>query len=179
MRGFCGGFNSLTFHLLPLIFVPFFLVFFFFLVEPKIPLECMAQNNEKRGKQRSPESSKSQSEWRERQTVLVSATMPPALLEASVKWGSRPILVRAKGQQKTDLLSDSESTETESQKSATAAIIEGVKDSLPPNLDHRYSLEILKKLKILEISLFSLFNLVFGFFGLFFQVHCCTSTVQN
>lgn len=68
----------------------------------------------------------------ERQTVLVSATMPSAVLEAATQWGHRPLHIVAGKTPVEAVPVGSPST------NAAAASVEGIGDSLPTNLTHWY-----------------------------------------
>ncbi|BFI28121.1 protein MpISE1 [Marchantia polymorpha subsp. ruderalis] len=78
----------------------------------------------------------------ERQTILVSATMPPAVLRAASSWGHKPLLVRA-----TSII-DVETPGAFSpawgspvdKDEAQSADLKGARESLPPNLEHFYLL---------------------------------------
>ncbi|KAJ7552725.1 hypothetical protein O6H91_06G067200 [Diphasiastrum complanatum] len=76
----------------------------------------------------------------QRQTILVSATMPPAVLSAASEWGHKPLLIRATVTEDvdTEIKQARENADLEVQNSA--ANIRGVRDSLPPNLQHFYML---------------------------------------
>ena len=78
----------------------------------------------------------------ERQTVLVSATMPAGVLEAATKWGNRPLHVRAGAVTEVAVPGGSAKggrgdTEGGRAKEAEAIARAGIRESLPPNLDHR------------------------------------------
>lgn len=72
----------------------------------------------------------------ERQLILVSATMPVQVLTAAARWGHQPLLLRASGRQELDGAVGGGSSPGSSP--AGRAAVEGVLESLPPNLDHRY-----------------------------------------
>lgn len=76
----------------------------------------------------------------ERQTVLVSATMPPAVLRAAAIWGHRPLLVRAQSIiQVEDYRSESSSIDPVTKELSSASPdLQGARESLPPNLEHCY-----------------------------------------
>lgn len=76
----------------------------------------------------------------ERQTVLVSATMPAAVLRAAAIWGHRPLLIRAQSIiQIEDFRSESPSLDRESENSPNASPdLQGARESMPPNLEHIY-----------------------------------------
>eukprot|EP00850_Spirogloea_muscicola_P022023 SM000273S10233 [mRNA] locus=s273:35863:39064:+ [translate_table: standard] len=101
----------------------------------------------------------------ERQTVLVSATMPTAVLEAAARWGHRqakptspefayadkkirllrlqpalmlrllPLLVRAGSVVEVGAKPD---LPLDAKDNAAKSVLDGVRESLPPNLEHRY-----------------------------------------
>lgn len=77
----------------------------------------------------------------ERQTVLVSATMPPAVLRAAAVWGHRPLLVRAtsiievESAEARPSLNDSN---TAREDTSVSPDLQGARESLPPNLEHHY-----------------------------------------
>lgn len=81
-------------------------------------------------------SSSKKNERIERQTILVSATMPPSVLRAANTWGHKPLLVRANSvvdigsapNMDTAVSDDSNST------------IQGAIESLPPALEHFYAM---------------------------------------
>ncbi|CAL9051780.1 unnamed protein product [Musa banksii] len=77
----------------------------------------------------------------DRQTILVSATIPFSVVRAARNWGRDPLLVRAKSVVPLDslpapgpgvLASDSEMTST------TSSVTQGATESLPPSLKHYY-----------------------------------------
>ncbi|OAY79869.1 DEAD-box ATP-dependent RNA helicase 47A [Ananas comosus] len=77
----------------------------------------------------------------ERQTIMVSATIPFSVVRAARSWGRDPVLVRAKSVLPLDSVSTdgpvpfkSNPDTTSSSSSAT----QGAIDSLPPNLEHYY-----------------------------------------
>ena len=78
----------------------------------------------------------------ERQTVLVSATMPSAVLRAAAVWGHRPLLVRATSIIEVENYKPGPSSSNgESPKEAAASIspdLQGARESMPPNLEHFY-----------------------------------------
>jgi superfamily II DNA/RNA helicase len=75
----------------------------------------------------------------ERQTVLVSATMPPAVLRAAAVWGHRPLLIRATSIIEVEAPGSNYPYQSESSSdSSSSADLQGARESLPPNLDHSY-----------------------------------------
>ncbi|KAH9328596.1 hypothetical protein KI387_000704 [Taxus chinensis] len=66
----------------------------------------------------------------QRQTILVSATMPPSVLRAASSWGHKPLLVRANN------VIDVESAAVSG---TTGSTIQGAIESLPPSLEHFYA----------------------------------------
>jgi superfamily II DNA/RNA helicase len=76
----------------------------------------------------------------ERQTILVSATMPPAVLRAAAIWGHRPLLVRAQSiiQVEDYRLESSAIDPVTKELSSASPDLQGARESLPPNLDHLY-----------------------------------------
>lgn len=75
----------------------------------------------------------------ERQTVLVSATMPPAVLRAAAVWGHRPLLIRATSIIEVEAPGSNYPYQSESSSdSSSSADLQGARESLPPNLDHCY-----------------------------------------
>jgi len=76
----------------------------------------------------------------ERQTVLVSATMPAAVLRAAAIWGHQPLLIRAQSIiQIEDFRSESRSVDGESKDSPSSSPdLQGARESMPPNLEHVY-----------------------------------------
>ncbi|KAL2641455.1 hypothetical protein R1flu_009042 [Riccia fluitans] len=76
----------------------------------------------------------------ERQTILVSATMPPAVLRAASSWGHKPLLVRATSIVDVEIpgaFSPSWGS-TVDKEEGNSAELRGARDSLPPNLEHLY-----------------------------------------
>ncbi|CAK9871344.1 unnamed protein product, partial [Sphagnum jensenii] len=74
-----------------------------------------------------------------RQTVLVSATMPPAVLRAAAVWGHRPLLIRATSIIEVEAPGSNYPYQSESSSdSSSSADLQGARESLPPNLDHSY-----------------------------------------
>uniref|UniRef100_A0A0C9S8H6 RNA helicase n=1 Tax=Wollemia nobilis TaxID=56998 RepID=A0A0C9S8H6_9CONI len=76
----------------------------------------------------------------QRQTILVSATMPPSVLRAASSWGHKPLLVRANS------VIDVESAHKMGVAvSGTAgSTIQGAVESLPPSLEHFYAISKLQ-----------------------------------
>ncbi|XP_024368929.1 DEAD-box ATP-dependent RNA helicase 47, mitochondrial [Physcomitrium patens] len=75
----------------------------------------------------------------ERQTLLVSATMPQAVLRAAAVWGHRPLLVRAQSIIRVeDFRVEPSSIDSETKESTVSPDLQGAKESLPPNLEHFY-----------------------------------------
>ncbi|KAL3678012.1 hypothetical protein R1sor_020968 [Riccia sorocarpa] len=76
----------------------------------------------------------------ERQTILVSATMPPAVLRAASSWGHKPLLVRATSIIDVEIPGafSASSTSTLDKEEGNSAELEGARESLPPNLEHFY-----------------------------------------
>lgn len=77
----------------------------------------------------------------ERQTVLVSATMPSAVLRAAAVWGHRPLLVRATSIIEVENYNPRSSSNGETPKGGAASIspdLQGARESMPPNLEHFY-----------------------------------------
>lgn len=76
--------------------------------------------------------------WSERQTIMVSATVPFSVVRAARSWGVNPLLVRAQSVVPLDSLSSSGvglvSTTSPTSNSVTQAAI----GSLPPGLKHYY-----------------------------------------
>ncbi|GLJ46041.1 hypothetical protein SUGI_0970040 [Cryptomeria japonica] len=67
----------------------------------------------------------------QRQTILVSATMPPSVLRAASTWGHKPLLVRANS------VIDVESA---ARSGSSGSTIQGAIESLPPSLDHFFTI---------------------------------------
>ncbi|MCO5595294.1 hypothetical protein L7F22_049335 [Adiantum nelumboides] len=76
----------------------------------------------------------------ERQTVLVSATMPMAVLRAAAEWGKRPLLV--KGTTVMDV-EDAPPSQVVSEQPASQDA-RGVKESMPPSLQHFFAISALQ-----------------------------------
>ncbi|MCO5611071.1 hypothetical protein L7F22_065321 [Adiantum nelumboides] len=76
----------------------------------------------------------------ERQTVLVSATMPMAVLRAAAEWGKRPLLV--KGTSVMDV-EDAPPGQVVSEQPASQDA-RGVKESMPPSLQHFFAISALQ-----------------------------------
>jgi superfamily II DNA/RNA helicase len=78
----------------------------------------------------------------ERQTILVSATVPFSVVRAARSWGRDPILVRAKSVVSLDSVTAGPGSEPGSGPNAASsnAVTQGTIDSLPPSLEHYYSL---------------------------------------
>ncbi|KAG0588968.1 hypothetical protein KC19_2G281600 [Ceratodon purpureus] len=76
----------------------------------------------------------------ERQTVLVSATMPPAVLRAAAIWGHRPLLVRAQSIIEVEDYKPASSSIDPVTKELSGASpdLQGARESMPPNLEHFY-----------------------------------------
>ncbi|XP_072963722.1 DEAD-box ATP-dependent RNA helicase 47A [Typha angustifolia] len=77
----------------------------------------------------------------ERQTVMVSATVPFSVIRAARSWGRDPILVRAKTAVPLDSISLPGSTPFGSSSDGTSTsspVTQGAVDSLPPGLEHYY-----------------------------------------
>eukprot|EP00250_Pteridium_aquilinum_P021777 c25220_g2_i1 orf=550-2379(-) len=75
----------------------------------------------------------------ERQTVLVSATMPTAVLRAAAEWGQKPVLV--KGKTILDMESAAPSSDVPQPASED---VKGVKESMPPSLQHFFAVSQLQ-----------------------------------
>lgn len=78
----------------------------------------------------------------ERQTILVSATVPFSVIRAAGSWGRDPLLVRAKSVVPLDSVSVPRPVSFASSSdanSSSGSIAQGVADSLPPALKHYYS----------------------------------------
>ncbi|GAQ79325.1 P-loop containing nucleoside triphosphate hydrolases superfamily protein [Klebsormidium nitens] len=86
----------------------------------------------------------------ERQTVLVSATMPRTVLQAAVKWGYNPVHITPEGPQEIAVGAAAKAAALIGT-SATGVVVpaavpsaaatatgDGLAASLPPNLDHRF-----------------------------------------
>lgn len=69
----------------------------------------------------------------ERQTVLVSATMPAAVLRAAAEWGQKPLLVKGKN------VIDVENAPVSNLSQPAPADVQGVKESMPPSLQHFFA----------------------------------------
>ncbi|KAI5064803.1 hypothetical protein GOP47_0019498 [Adiantum capillus-veneris] len=76
----------------------------------------------------------------ERQTVLVSATMPMSVLRAAADWGQKPLLV--KGKMVMDV-EDAPPSHVLSEQSASQDM-RGVKESMPPSLQHFFAISPLQ-----------------------------------
>jgi superfamily II DNA/RNA helicase len=78
----------------------------------------------------------------ERQTILVSATVPFSVVRAARSWGRDPILVRGKSVVSLDSITAGPGSETGSGYDAASsnAVTQGTIGSLPPSLEHYYSL---------------------------------------
>ncbi|KAG1355205.1 DEAD-box ATP-dependent RNA helicase 47A [Cocos nucifera] len=77
----------------------------------------------------------------ERQTILVSATIPFSVIRAARSWGRDPLLVRAKSVVPLDSVSVPQPTSFASGSdaiSSSGSTTQGVADSLPPALKHYY-----------------------------------------
>lgn len=75
----------------------------------------------------------------ERQTVLVSATMPMAVLRAAAEWGQKPVLVKGKAVVDVE---DAPSSDVLQQPVSEDA--KGVKESMPPSLQHFFAVSQLQ-----------------------------------
>ncbi|KAH7366324.1 hypothetical protein KP509_18G072800 [Ceratopteris richardii] len=71
----------------------------------------------------------------ERQTILVSATMPMAVLRAATEWGQKPLLI--KGKEVIDVEDAPPSTDVYAPTSSEDS--RGVKESMPPSLYHFFA----------------------------------------
>eukprot|EP01018_Ginkgo_biloba_P017963 Gb_01276 [translate_table: standard] len=71
----------------------------------------------------------------ERQTILVSATMPPSVLRAAGTWGHKPLLVRANSVVDVESAPNMDSVIP----GVSNPTIRGAIESLPPSLEHYYS----------------------------------------
>ncbi|XP_024515177.1 DEAD-box ATP-dependent RNA helicase 47, mitochondrial-like [Selaginella moellendorffii] len=91
----------------------------------------------RRASSSSSSSSNSQPQRLERQTILVSATMPPALLKAAEDWGHKPLLVKAAAATSTSQ-SSSEVDSQQQKRWSSDPDVRGARESLPPNLRHCY-----------------------------------------
>ncbi|ONK73639.1 uncharacterized protein A4U43_C04F33710 [Asparagus officinalis] len=83
----------------------------------------------------------------ERQTILVSATVPFSVIRAARSWGSNPLIVRAKSVQPLDSVSipsNAPSVSTSDANSSSSSVTQGAIDSLPPALKHYYSVSKLQ-----------------------------------
>ncbi|KAJ4812085.1 DEAD-box ATP-dependent RNA helicase 47B [Rhynchospora pubera] len=78
----------------------------------------------------------------ERQTILVSATIPFSVIRAARSWGQDPVLVRAKSVISLDSTGSGLASEPGSASNAASSkvVTQGAIDSLPPSLEHYYSL---------------------------------------
>lgn len=76
----------------------------------------------------------------ERQTIMVSATVPFSVIRAARSWGRDPLLVRAKSIAPLDSgpASGPASLSSPTSSSALNTMIQGVVESLPPALKHYY-----------------------------------------
>ncbi|KAJ6811766.1 DEAD-box ATP-dependent RNA helicase 47B [Iris pallida] len=77
----------------------------------------------------------------ERQTILVSATVPFSVVRAARSWGSNPLLVRAKSVVPLDSVSIPRATPSALNsvaESTSSSVTQGAIDSLPPALKHYY-----------------------------------------
>jgi superfamily II DNA/RNA helicase len=89
------------------------------------------------GKQKSAQDKRIQNkdERIERQTILVSATMPPAVLRAANTWGYKPLLVRANSVVDVGSAHNMEAAVSD----VSNSTIQGAIESLPPSLEHFYA----------------------------------------
>ncbi|KAJ3706492.1 hypothetical protein LUZ61_010197 [Rhynchospora tenuis] len=78
----------------------------------------------------------------ERQTILVSATVPFSVVRAARSWGRDPVLVRAKSVISLDSIGSGLGSEPGPASNAASSnvVTQGTIDSLPPSLEHYYSL---------------------------------------
>lgn len=80
----------------------------------------------------------------ERQTILVSATVPFSVVRAARSWGQDPVLVRAKSVVSLDSLGSGPGSGpgpgSLPDTASSNAVTQGTIDSLPPSLEHYYSL---------------------------------------
>lgn len=79
----------------------------------------------------------------ERQTILVSATIPFSVIRAARSWGSDPLLVRSTSVVPLDAISVSSPTPLATNydsSSNSTAVTQGAVGSLPPSLRHYYSI---------------------------------------
>lgn len=74
----------------------------------------------------------------ERQTILVSATVPFSVIRAARSWGSNPLLVRANNVTPLDSVSTS-LRDNSDLNTNSSSVTQGAIDSLPPALKHYYS----------------------------------------
>lgn len=71
----------------------------------------------------------------ERQIIMVSATMPPAVLRAANTWGHKPLLVRANSVVDIGSVHNMEAAVSD----VSNSTIQGAIESLPPMLEHFYA----------------------------------------
>lgn len=76
------------------------------------------------------------SERIERQTILVSATMPPSVLRAAITWGHKSLLVRANSVVDVGSAHNMEAAVSD----VSNSTIQGAIESLPPALEHFYAI---------------------------------------
>ncbi|CAM6117804.1 unnamed protein product [Calypogeia fissa] len=74
----------------------------------------------------------------ERQTILVSATMPSPVLRAAATWGHRPLLVRATSIIEVESPGTFSAPAGVDEDGGNASELKGARESLPPNLEHFY-----------------------------------------
>lgn len=74
----------------------------------------------------------------DRQTIMVSATVPFSVIRAARSWGSDTFLVRAKSVVPLESVSTVESAASPTAASASNTVTQGAIDSLPPALKHYY-----------------------------------------
>ncbi|XP_020582786.1 DEAD-box ATP-dependent RNA helicase 47B-like [Phalaenopsis equestris] len=76
--------------------------------------------------------------WSERQTIMVSATVPFSIVRAARSWGTNPLLVRAKCVVSLDSISASGVSSIASASATKNSVTQAAIGSLPPGLNHYY-----------------------------------------
>lgn len=97
----------------------------------------LSSENKTKDGSASPRELRKDPERVERQTVLVSATMPVSVLRAASEWGQKPLLVKGKSVVGVENAPRSASRIDQSQPDQDD--LRGVKESLPPSIKHYYA----------------------------------------